>query len=154
MNKIKDINEEDNNSQRSNNTLTSNSETQNNNGKREKRTRNRPSKAERYSEERINLIKSLNKMIGLNENNKILLYDLEHNEELKIYLRDNVSLIRKIFKTCSWGYFSNDKKKGMGNEIGLLRAIYKNDGWEISSKRKICERDGKKRLLVELHLNK
>ena len=125
-----------------NDSLTSNSENQNNNGKRVKRTRNRPSKAEKYSEERIN------------DNNKIILYDLEHNEKLKIYLRENISLIRKIFKTCSWGYFSNDKKKGMGNEIGLLRAIYKNDGWEISSKRKICERGGEKKLHIELHFNK
>ena len=62
--------------------------------------------------------------------------------------------IRKIFKTCSWGYFSNDLKKGKGNEISLLRTIYKNEGWEISSKRKICNRNNEKKLLVELHFNK
>lgn len=180
MNKI--IENEDNNSQGSNNSLTSNSDTQdfisslneeiksgahqkfidnkflgcntNENNKRVKRTRNRPSKAERFSEEREELIKELSKIIGLENNNKIILYDLEHNEELKTYLKENVCLIRKLFKTCTWGYFSNDKKKGMGNEIGLLRAIYKNEGWEISSKRKMCERNGKKSLFVELHLNK
>ncbi len=79
---------------------------------------------------------------------------MEHNEELKKYLKENVPLIKKIFKTCLWGYFSNDIKKGMGNEIGLLKAIYKNEGWEISSKRKICEREGEKKLYVELHFNK
>jgi hypothetical protein len=42
----------------------------------------------------------------------------------------------------------------LGNEIGLLKAIYKNEGWEISSKRKICEREGEKKLYVELHFNK
>lgn len=152
MNKI--IENEDNNSQGSNNSLTSNSENPNENNKRVKRTRNRPSKAERFSEEREELIKELNKMIGLENNNKIILYDLEHNEELKTYLKENVCLIRKLFKCGNWGYFSNDPKKGMGNEIGLLRAIYKNECWEISSKRKICEREGEKKLHIELHFNK
>jgi hypothetical protein len=133
---------------------TSNSDNVNENGKREKRTRNRKSKAEKFTKEREELILILNRLTGLDKNNKIILYDLEHNEELKKYLKENVALIKKIFKTCSWGYFSNDTKKGMGNEIGLLRAVYKNEGWEISSKRKICERKGKKKLLVELHFNK
>ena len=65
MNKI--IENEDNNSQGSNNTLTSNSDNVNENNKREKRTRNRPSKAERYSEEREELLKELEKMMGLTE---------------------------------------------------------------------------------------
>ncbi len=154
MNKI--IENEENVSQNSNNSEgnTSNSDNVNENNKREKRTRNRPSKAERFGEEREELLKELNKIIGLENNNKIILYDLEHNEELKKYLQKNIPLIKKIFKTCTWGYFSNDAKKGMGNEIGLLRAIYKNEGWEISSKRKICQRENEKKLLVELHFNK
>ena len=67
MNKIKNINEEDNNSQVSNNTLTSNSDNKNENKKREKRTRKRPSKAERFVEEREELIKELERMMGLYE---------------------------------------------------------------------------------------
>jgi hypothetical protein len=51
----------------SNNTLTSNSDNVNENNKRVKRTRNRPSKAERYVEEREELIKELEKMMGLYE---------------------------------------------------------------------------------------
>jgi hypothetical protein len=133
---------------------TSNSDNCNENGKREKKTRNRPSKAERFVEEREELILRLNEIIGLNKTNKIILYDLEQNERIKTYLKENISLIKKIFKTCTWGYFSNDIKKGMGNEIGLLRAIYKNEGWEISSKRKICERENEKKLYIELHFNK
>ena len=67
MNKIIEKNEEDNNSQGSNNTLTSNSDNVNENNKRVKRTRNRPSKAERFCEEREELIKELEKMMGLYE---------------------------------------------------------------------------------------
>jgi hypothetical protein len=59
--------EEDNKSQCSNNSLTSNSENVNENNKREKRTRNRSSKAERYNEERAELVKELEKMMGLYE---------------------------------------------------------------------------------------
>lgn len=39
----------------------------------------------------------------------------------------------------------------LGNEIGLLRAIYKNESWEISSKRKMCERGGEKKLKIWLN---
>ena len=146
--------EEDNNSQGSNNSLTSNSDNANENNKREKRTRNRPSKSERFSEEREELVSELNEIIGLCVNNKIILHDLENNEILKTYLRENINLIKKIFKCGNWGYFSNDIKKGMGNEISLMRAIYKNSGWEISSRRKMCERNGEKKLHIELHFNK
>ena len=149
MNKI-----EENNNENESQGNTSNSDNVNENGKRMKRTRIRPCKAERFSEDREKLILILNGLTGLDKNNKIILYDLEHNEELKKYLKENIPHIKKIFKTCLWGYFSNDIKKGMGNEIGLLKAIYKNEGWEISSKRKICEREGERKLYVELHFNK
>jgi hypothetical protein len=143
MNKIIEKNEEDNNSQGSNNTLTSNSDNVNENNKRGKKTRNRPSKAERFGEEREKLIKELEKMIGLTEEMRgVLLYDLEHNNELK--LRELVPEIKKYYRTCSWGYFSKEEKKGMDNEIGLLKAMYKNEGYNILTKRKTCEYDGKK----------
>ncbi len=94
MNKII---EEDNNSQGSNNTLTSNSDNTNENNKRVKRTRNRPSKAERFSEEREELIKELEKMMGLTEEVRgVLLYDLNRNEELKEYLKNKIPEIRKL----------------------------------------------------------
>lgn len=68
---------EDNNFQGSNNTLTTNSDNVNENNKRIKRTRNRPSKAERFGKEREEIIKEINKILGMDENNKIHLYDLE-----------------------------------------------------------------------------
>jgi len=117
-------------------------------------SKNRRSKVEIYKEEREELIKNLNEMIGLNKSNKILLYDLEVNEELKEYLRGNSDKIKKIYKTCLWGYYSKEKKKGMGNEIGLLKSIYKNDDWEISNKRVMNERGGIKKIYMELHFNK
>jgi hypothetical protein len=121
MNKI--IENKDNDSQGSNNTLTSNSDTQdfissdeeiksgahqkfnneflgcnvNDNNKREKKTRKRPSKAERFIEERKKFLKELEKMMGLTEETRgVLLYDLEHNEELKEYLKNKIPEIRKL----------------------------------------------------------
>lgn len=117
MNKI-----EDNNSQESNNSLTSNSDTQdfissdeeiksgahqkfignkflgcnvNMNGKREKRTRISPSKAERYLVEREELIKDLNNLTGINDKNHMILYELNNNEKLKEKIRELVPLIKK-----------------------------------------------------------
>ena len=132
---------------------TSNSDNINENGKMEKKSRS--TKKEMYNQEREEIIKELNEIIGLNENNKsVLLYDLETNKKVKENLKNNIEKIKKYYKYGTWGYFSNDIKKGMNNEISLLRAIYKNDNYDITSKRKIYERDGKKRLHIELFFYK
>ena len=146
MNKI--IENEDNNSQGSNNTLTSNSDNVNENNKRCKK---RSTKKEMYEEEREKFIQELNKIIGVDENNnEIFLYDLERNEKVKEFLKNKILNIQKYYKCGTWGYFSNDPKKGSGNEITLLRSIYKNDDYDILSKRIMNERDGKKKPRVVL----
>ena len=98
---MKGLIEEDNKSN-GNNSNTTNSDTPNENGwsdssqqscsarKREKRTRNRPSKAERYTEEREELIKDLNNLTGINEKNHMILYELNNNEKLKEKIRELV----------------------------------------------------------------
>lgn len=143
MNKIM----EDNNSQGSNNSLTSNSENINENNKRCKK---RSTKKEMYREEREEIIKKLNEIIGINKNNEIFLYDLERNEKVKDFLKNNILNVQKYYKCGTWGYFSNDPKKGSGNEITLLRSIYKNDDYDILSKRIMNEREGKKKSRVVL----
>ncbi len=146
MNKI--IENEDDNSQGSNNTLTSNSDNVNENNKRCKK---RSTKKEMYNEEREKFIQELNKILGIDEkNNEIFLYDLERNEKVKEFLKNNILNIQKYYKCGTWGYFSNDLKKGSGNEITLLRSIYKNDDYNILSKRIMNERDGKKKPRVVL----
>ena len=100
------------------------------------------------------IINEINGMIGLDKGNHVILYDLEHNEELKRRLNELVPEIKKYYKCGNWGYFSTDEKKGMGNEIGLLKALYKNEDYEITSKRKMCIRDSIKKLQVELYFNK
>ena len=135
MNKIEDNNSEGN---------TSNSDNINMNGKREKRTRNRPSKAERFSEEREELIKELEKKMGLTEEVRgVLLYDLEHNNELKEYLKEKIPEIRKLYKCGCWNYFI--QKEENRDEIGLLKSIFKNEKYELITKRILAERKGDKK---------
>ena len=146
MNKI--IENEDNNSQGSNNSLTSNSDNVNENNKRVKRTRNRPSKAERFSEEREELIKELERMIGLTEEVRgVLLYDLNRNEELKEYLKNKIPEIRKLYKCGTWNYFvkQHTKEGEEPSEIGLMKSIFKSENYELVSKMKYAEREGEKK---------
>ena len=68
---------------------TSNSDNINENGKMEKKSRS--TKKEMYNQEREEIIKELNEIIGLNENNKsVLLYDLETNKKVKENLKNNL----------------------------------------------------------------
>lgn len=127
-----------------NNSLTSNSSNVNENNKRVKRTRNRPSKAERFSEEREELIKELEKMMGLTEEVRgVLLYDLEHNEELKEYLKNKIPEIRKLYKCGCWNYFIQKEEKR--DIVGLLKSIFKSEKYELVSKRILAVRENKKK---------
>jgi len=64
---------------------TSNSYNVNQNGKRMKR--NRLTKNQQYENERKELVKELEGLMGLTEKTRYtLLYDLEHNQELKEYV--------------------------------------------------------------------
>ena len=152
MNKI-----EENNNENDSQGNTSNTDNVNENNKRSKRTRNRPSKAERFSGERDELIKELEKKMGLTEENKgVLLYDLEHNKELKEYLKDKVIEIKRLYKTGNWAYFVRQhiKEGEEPSEISLLKSIMKSEKYEITNRRKITERDNIKKVYIELYFNK
>jgi hypothetical protein len=143
MNKI-----EDNNNETDSEGNTSNSDTPNLNNKREKRTRNRPSKSERFSEEREELVKELEKKMGLTEEVRgVLLYDLEHNNELKEYLKNKIPEIRRLYKCGTWNYFvkQHTKEGEEPSEIGLLKSIFKDEKYELISKRILADREGEKK---------
>lgn len=59
-------------------------------------------------------------------------------------------MFKNVINMVHGGYFSDDIKKGSGNEITLLRSIYKNNDYDILSKRIMNERDGKKKSRVVL----
>jgi hypothetical protein len=104
-----------------------------------KRTRNKPTKAQQFKEERHKLILELENLMGLSGTNRgVLLYDLERNEELKKYLKEIVPEVKKIYKCGTWNYFVNQhtKEDEEISEISLLKSIFKDDKYEIISKRK------------------
>ena len=105
----------------------------------EKRKRNKLTKAQQFKEERQNLVLELEKLMGLTESNRgILLYDLEHNEKLKDYLKEQIDNIKKYYKCGTWNYFVNQhtKEGEQLSEISLLKAIFKDNSYEIISRRK------------------
>ena len=120
-----------------------------------KRTRNRLTKKQQYSKEREELIQQLNNIIGIDDKkNYVYLYDLEHNEEINNYIKNNIDTIKTIFKTGSFGYFSNDKSRGKGNTIGLVRSLYTDCDYDITSKLKVNTFNNVKKQYTMLFFNK
>lgn len=117
------------------------------------RKRKRETKMEKYKCEREEIINELNEISKIGESESIILCELENNEKLKERLRELSPLIKKYYRCCSWGYFSNDKKKGMGNEITLLKSVYKSEGYKILSKRKMYG-ESERKLMTELYFIK
>ena len=113
--------------------------------------------AQQYKEEREKLVLELEKLMGLTENNRgILLYDLEHNEQLKEYLKQQIVNIKKYYKCGTWNYFVNQhtKEGEQLSEISLLKAIFMDDGYEIISRKKIKTIDNiKKHMTNFIFLN-
>ena len=136
---------------------TSNSENNNINGKREKGSRNRLSKAERYLKEREELIKELEEKMGLTEEVRgVLLYDLEHNNELKEYLKEKIPEIRRLYKCGTWNFFvkQHTKEGDELSEICLLKSIFKNEKYELISKMKYAERNGERKKYSHIYFFK
>lgn len=97
-------------------------------------------KKTKFIEERKEVIAKLKKLIGLNETkNTLFLYELENNQELKTQMELMIPNIKKYYKCGTWGYFSKDVKKGSGNYVNLVRAIFADDGYNIYSMDKITE---------------
>ena len=118
-----------------------------------KRTRNRPDKRTRYEEERKEFIKNLDEKIGIDDKKRsILLYDLNHNNELKEYLKDQIPIIKKLYKYGSWNYFIQPEDNR--DEIGLLKSIYKDDNYELISKNITAEREGVKKPYCHIFFTK
>jgi hypothetical protein len=122
----------------------SNSDNPNDNGKRTKTTRNRPCKSERFEKEREKLIKEINNIIGLADKDfSISINKLEKMEILKNKLNELMDDIKRYYKCGSWGYvIAENKEKGSGNIITLLKSIYENSGYKIYSKQKVILNDG------------
>lgn len=116
----------------------------------EKRKRNKLTKAQQFKEERQKLVLELEKLMGLTESNRgILLYDLEHNEKLKDYLKEQVENIKKYYKCGTWNYFI--QKEENRDIIGLLKSILKNEKYKLLNDKKYIDKNGIKKQYTYLH---
>lgn len=114
-----------------------------------KKTRKRPSKMERFKKEHEQLCMELEELMGLNtEVRGVLLYDLERNNKLKEYLMKNLDLIKRIYRFGNWNYFI--KPEGDRDPLGLLKSIFKSDGYDLVTRLKYTERDGIKKKYSEI----
>lgn len=102
--------------------------------------RKRANKSELYGTEREKLIEELEKLMNLDENGGVYLYELNRNENMKNYLKRNEELIKKIYRTCNWSYMIKSEEKR--NEVGLLKSIYKNSRYNLVSQLKYADFDG------------
>jgi len=118
---------------------------------KEIKRRNKLSKEQRYVKERQELIDKLNMIIGIDEKqNSVFLYDLE-KETIKEKVREEIPEIQKYFKCGTWNYFKNTVNR---NEIGLLKSVYNNSGYIITSKKKLITLDNKRKQCTELYFFK
>jgi len=114
----------------------------------------RRNKKELFSIERKLFISKLNDIIQLEKNNNSVIYDdLVENIELKQYLIDNVELIKKYYSCSNWGYFTTHLHGNIPkNEVTLMKSIFKNEGFNITSKSKtIIRHDGIKKICTLLY---
>ncbi len=145
MNKIIEKNEEDNNSQGSNNTLTSNSDNVNENNKRVKRTRNKLTKKDQFINERDEIKKKIYEILKIDDNNKtFILYEIENSEELKNKLSEMDEKIKKFFKVGNWNYYIQKNNGIRSPMIGLIRAILKDCDIDLTKKDILMMVNGKK----------
>ena len=116
-----------------------------------KKTRNKPTKAQQFKEERQKIILELENLMGLSETNRgVLLYDLEHNERLKEHLKEIIPQIRKYYKCGTWNYFIQPEENR--DLIGLLKSILKNENYQLINKKKFLDITGVKKLYTQLYI--
>jgi len=107
-----------------------------------------------YSNERDNIFQQLKILMDLNDDNTILLNKLQDNQELKNKLIEFTDDIKKYYRCSTWGYFVAINKGEKGDEITLLRSIFKDHGYKIFSKDIVTEYNNVKKRYTQLFFTK
>ena len=102
----------------------------------------RPSKKDKFDDERQIIVNKLNNILGINNENKIIyLYDIDNdtNKQNEILaLRDD---IRRVFTAGNWPVFSKNIKTRQ--YLSLMKSVYKDMGINFVSTAKNIQRNGK-----------
>jgi hypothetical protein len=124
-----------------------------NNSQNKKKVRR--NKKQLFVVERKTIIDKLSHIIKLEEKKNVVVYDdLVENMELKEYIIENIENIKKYYTCSKWGYFTCQHHGYEKDEVTLMRAIYKDDGYKIASKLKTMFRNGIKKKCTELYFIK
>lgn len=134
--------------------MSDNSINSNDNNSNSDKKKIRRNKKTYYSNERENVFQQLKSLMDLNEDNSILLAKLQDNNELKKKLIELNEDIKKYYRCSTWGYFVSVNNGEKGDEITLLRSIFKDHDYKIFSKDIITEYNGIKKRYTKLYFNK
>ena len=116
--------------------------------------KSRSDKKNHYLNEREKIISKLIKMSNLDDDNSALYVQLKSNVDLKNELKNMILEIKKYYRCSSWGYFVSLKKGVNCDEITLLKAIFKDQGYKIFSKDVVTEYNHEKKRYTKIYFNK
>ena len=83
-----------------------------------------------YSNEREIIFQQLKILMKLNEDNSVLLTQLHDNIDLINKLIESTDDIKKYYRCSTWGYFIAINNEDKGDEITLLRSIFKDHDYK------------------------
>jgi len=125
-----------------------------NNSNSDKKKKIRRNKKTYYSNEREIIFQQLKILMNLSEDNSVLLIQLQDNINLKNKLIEYIDDIKKYYRCSTWGYFVCTNNGEKGDEITLLKSIFKDHDYKIFSKDIITEYNGVKKRYTKLYFNK
>jgi len=107
-----------------------------------------------FHEQRNQILHKLIQLINFNDEKSVLLAQLKDNMELKNYLISVVDDIKKYYRCSTWGYFVSINNGEIGDEITLLKAIFKDHDYRIFSKDITAEYNNVKKRYTTLFFTK
>jgi hypothetical protein len=126
----------------------------NDNNSNSEKKKIRRNKKTYYSNERDNMFQQLKSLMKMNEDNSVLLIQLQDNSDLKNKLIESIDEIKKYYRCSTWGYIVAINNGEKGDEITLLRSIFKDHDYKIFSKDIVTEYNGLKKRYTKLYFNK
>jgi len=95
-------------------------------------------KKDKYQKEQDEIVKKLNDILGLDDNNnKFILDELKQDTDKQNKILALEEDVKKYFVYGDWGCFRNPNTSDNTKAISLARAIYKNTNYNVNYKLKM-----------------